>query len=54
MEMENGNGKLAGNARLLSILFMALDVENYAKVKQKMIFIDDDAIWIGDKCKMVK
>ena len=48
------DGKLAGNALLLSIHSMALDVGNYAKVKQKILFIDDDAIWIGDKCKMVK
>ena len=52
--MEIEDGKLAGNALLLSIHSMALDVGNYAKVKRKIIFIDDDAIWIGDKCKMVK
>ena len=46
--------KLAGNALLLSIHSMALDGGKYAKVKQKIIFICDDAMWIGDKCKMVK
>ena len=44
----NGNGKLAGNALLHSIHSMALYVGNYAKVRQKIIFINEDSIWIGD------
>ena len=58
MEMEvenerwkNGNGKLAGNALLLSIHSMDLDVRNYAKVNEKHSLLDDGAMWIGNNAR---
>ena len=48
--MKTKDGKLAGNALLLSIHSMALDVGNYAKLTE-IIFIADGAMWIGDNAR---
>ena len=50
LEMENRDEirKLAGNALLLSISLYGLVSEIMQKFERKIIFIDDDALWIDD------
>ena len=41
--------ELASNAQWHSLHSMAMDVGNYAKAKQKIIFIDENVMQVNDK-----